>query len=57
MNSTVKEFLKTAETDWPTMLKRLEAIRATLIKKNQFIVNLTGTRLVTARHACATVML
>jgi hypothetical protein len=41
-NSTVKEYLKTAENDWPTMLKRLEAIRASLIKRNQFIINLTG---------------
>jgi hypothetical protein len=41
-NSTVKEYLKTAESDWPTMLKRLEAIRASLIKRNQFIINLTG---------------
>jgi hypothetical protein len=40
--STVKEYLKTAENDWPTMLKRLEAIRASLIKRNQFIINLTG---------------
>ena len=40
--NTVKEMLNQAENDWPTMLARLERVRATLLSKEQFIFNLTG---------------
>lgn len=40
--STVKDMLDQAENDWPTMLARLERVRATLLSKEQFLVNLTG---------------
>lgn len=40
--ATVKEMLDQAENDWPTMLARLRRVRATLLSKKQFLLNLTG---------------
>lgn len=42
--ATVEELLKQAESDWPSMLERLKRIRATLLSKKQFLVNLTGDK-------------
>lgn len=42
--NTVKEMLEEAENDWPKMLARLQRIRATLLSKKQFLVNLTGDK-------------
>ena len=40
--NTVKDMLDQAENDWPKMLARLQRVRATLLSKKQFLVNLTG---------------
>lgn len=42
--NTVKEMLDQAENDWPKMLARLQRVRATLLSKKQFLVNLTGDK-------------
>ncbi|CAN0127407.1 unnamed protein product [Ectocarpus sp. 6 AP-2014] len=42
--NTVKDMLDEAENDWPKMLKRLQRVRATLLSKKQFLVNLTGDK-------------
>ncbi|CAN0566122.1 unnamed protein product, partial [Ectocarpus sp. 12 AP-2014] len=42
--NTVKNMLDEAENDWPKMLKRLQRVRATLLSKKQFLVNLTGDK-------------
>ncbi|CAM9907584.1 unnamed protein product, partial [Phaeothamnion confervicola] len=39
---TVRKDLEMAQADWPRMLQRLEGIRAALLKKERFVVNLTG---------------
>ncbi|CAM9566373.1 unnamed protein product, partial [Sphacelaria rigidula] len=39
---TVREMLEQAENDWPSMLKRLQRVRATILHKKRFLVNLTG---------------
>ncbi|CAN0477720.1 unnamed protein product, partial [Hapterophycus canaliculatus] len=42
--NTVKEMLDQAENDWPKMLARLQRVRATLLSKKHFLVNLTGDK-------------
>lgn len=42
--NTVKDMLEEAENDWPKMLARLQRVRATLLSKKQFLVNLTGDK-------------
>lgn len=39
---TVKQLLEQAENDWPSLLARLQRIRATILHKKSFLVNLTG---------------
>lgn len=38
----VKQMLEQAENDWPSLLARLQRIRATILHKQRFLVNLTG---------------
>lgn len=42
--NTVKGMLEEAENDWPKMLARLQRVRATLLSKEKFLVNLTGDK-------------
>lgn len=42
--NTVKDMLEEAENDWPKMLARLQRVRATLLSKKEFLVNLTGDK-------------
>lgn len=42
--NTVKDMLEEAENDWPKMLARLQRVRATLLSKKKFLVNLTGDK-------------
>lgn len=42
--NTVKDMLEEAENDWPKMLARLQRVRATLLSKKNFLVNLTGDK-------------
>eukprot|EP00611_Tribonema_gayanum_P022355 TRINITY_DN4469_c0_g1_i1.p1 TRINITY_DN4469_c0_g1~~TRINITY_DN4469_c0_g1_i1.p1 ORF type:complete len:1067 (+),score=347.82 TRINITY_DN4469_c0_g1_i1:601-3801(+) len=39
---TVKSVLKMAEDDWPALLARLEKIRASIVTRNNLLINLTG---------------
>eukprot|EP00638_Chattonella_subsalsa_P000190 CAMPEP_0117753950 /NCGR_PEP_ID=MMETSP0947-20121206/12545_1 /TAXON_ID=44440 /ORGANISM="Chattonella subsalsa, Strain CCMP2191" /LENGTH=1031 /DNA_ID=CAMNT_0005572959 /DNA_START=256 /DNA_END=3351 /DNA_ORIENTATION=+ len=39
---TLKQLLDQAENDWPTLQARLEKIKATLMKKDNILINLTG---------------
>lgn len=39
---TVKALLEQAENDWPSLLARFERLRATLLCKKRFLINLTG---------------
>lgn len=48
--NTVKNMLEEAENDWPKMLARLQRVRATLLSKKQFLVNLTGDKV--GRPSC-----
>lgn len=41
---TVKALLEQAENDWPSLLARFERLRATLLCKKRFLVNLTGDK-------------
>jgi len=38
---TVKELLAQAESDWPTLLARLEAVRAKVLSQDNVLINLT----------------
>jgi len=38
---TVKEMLKAAEDDWPSLLKRLETVRAKVVSRDNVLINLT----------------
>ena len=50
--ATVEELLHLAENDWPKILFRLERIRATLLSKKQFLVNLTGDKVMRSVLRC-----